>query len=225
LERDGAREKSLFWYFSQINAMIPAIEAFTDRKLAFVDDPDQSYSYLLTASTNPELFHSNVPMELYRTLVYLRHHGCPSPLLDWTQSENVAAFFAFCDFLQPSVERCAIYAYCSTTDGNKCYQLPGRNIRRCGPYVSTHKRHFLQRADYTICLDFKDSEWFLAPHEEQINGRNGCQDAVWKFTLPRSERIKVLRTLDSFNLNAFSLFQNEEGLMQTLWNREGVRRG
>lgn len=35
------------------------------------------------------------PMDLYRYMVYLRHFGFPSPLLDWSRSPYVAAFLAW----------------------------------------------------------------------------------------------------------------------------------
>jgi hypothetical protein len=37
-----------------------------------------------------------------------------------------------------------------------------------------------------------------------------------KYILPSSERTKVLNKLDQMNINAFSLFGNEEGLMDML---------
>jgi hypothetical protein len=41
-----------------------------------------------------------------------------------------------------------------------------------------------------------------------------------KFTLPASERHKVLKLLDEVNVNAYSLFGSEESLMETLSVRE-----
>ncbi len=45
--------------------------------------------------------------EYFEYAAYLRHHRFPSPLLDWSQSPYVAAFFAFCD-AEPKVEKRAI---------------------------------------------------------------------------------------------------------------------
>lgn len=44
----------------------------------------------------------------------------------------------------------------------------------------------------------------------------------WKFTIPVTERMRVLAVLDEHNLNAFSLFGSEESLMETLAAREFV---
>jgi hypothetical protein len=62
--------------------------------------------------------------------------------------------------------------------------------------------------------------WAFYPHQQMvIEGIEG-QDVVWKIVIPNSERAKVLRNLDKYNLNAFSLFDSEEGLMETLAIRE-----
>jgi len=48
----------------------------------------------------------------YSYLAHLRHNGFPSPLLDWTQSPYVAAYFAFA---RPQGEQVALYVYCEQT--------------------------------------------------------------------------------------------------------------
>jgi hypothetical protein len=40
------------------------------------------------------------------------------------------------------------------------------------------------------------------------------QDRLWKFTLPTSEQVKVLKFCDRVNLTAFTLFDSEEGLLE-----------
>ena len=95
-------------------------------------------------------------------------------------------------------------------------------MRSVGKYVRSHPRHFRQQSDYTICAGFEENlGWRFLPHGPVFGGR-GKQDYVWKFNFPSSERIEVLRRLDEYNLNEFSLFDSEETLLETMWFREHV---
>ena len=64
------------------------------------------------------------------------------------------------------------------------------------------------------------AEPHFADHENAFARSTGGQDLLWKFTLPGSIRTEVLRRLDAFNLNAYSLFQTEEKMLETLALRE-----
>jgi hypothetical protein len=64
------------------------------------------------------------------------------------------------------------------------------------------------------------SEWCFAKHEDVFACGNPHQDVLWRFNIPWTERPKVLKLLDSYNLNAFSLFDSEESMMETLALRE-----
>ena len=88
-----------------------------------------------------------------------------------------------------------------------------------GPYVKAHPRHFLQQAEYTIGVEF-DAEWKYTPHERAFGKDSVHPDALWKFDLPASERVRVLKLLDVYNLNEFSLFDSIESMLGTLALRE-----
>jgi hypothetical protein len=91
-------------------------------------------------------------------------------------------------------------------------------IYRLGPYVGTHRRHFLQQSEYTMCLNFED-EWRFEQYQGVFEGYRR-QGILWKFNIPATERLKVLKLLEEYNLNAFSLFDSEESLMETMALRE-----
>ena len=94
-----------------------------------------------------------------------------------------------------------------------------RVVSRYGPYVKTHRRHVLQQSEYTFCLGF-ESEWRFEQYDTIFDPGLHQQGMCWKFTIPSTERPRVLRLLDEYNLNAFSLFGSEDSMMETLAVRE-----
>jgi hypothetical protein len=94
-----------------------------------------------------------------------------------------------------------------------------------GPYVRSHSRHFRQQSDYTIaCAYNQGPEWKFHPHDSLIGSRGDWQDVLWKFNLPSSEGPTILNLLNQYNLNAFSLFDSDESLLESMWFREYVLR-
>jgi len=188
-------------YYSILRGVNPIISSMS--KQTYEVDDHFSYNGLIAPPA-------------YDLMVYLRHHGFPSPLLDWTRSFYIAAFFAF--WGAKKSERISIFCFKEYVEGYKSWSSNSPHIMGLGPYLRTHPRHHVQQAEYTICVlgDKKDPKY--VSHDSSIFGSN--QDSLVKFTLPTSIRKKVLSKLDEMNINAFSLFNNEEGLLDMLAFRE-----
>lgn len=222
LERRRPSSLSLAHYYTSIWAAKPQIEAHTGQQWEIELPPD----YRQRARDSDAGLFLKAQFPGYDYMAYLRHHGFPSPLLDWTRSPYVAAFFAFREVGDPA-GRVAIFTYRETEGLGKAGMVGAPTIDVRGPYVRTHRRHFLQQCQYTVCMAFTQPgpEWHYASHEAVFVGQPGArnivgQDQLWKFTLPRSERDRVLGYLDEHNLNAYSLFGSDEALMEMVARRE-----
>jgi FRG domain len=148
-------------------------------------------------------------------LAHLRHGGFPSPLLDWTRSPYVAAYFAFSRVRHD--HDVAVYAYRERPNNMKIGGSDSPQIISFGPVIKTHKRHFRQQSRYTVCTRFEQGQWSFVPHDSVFDVRDHLQqDLLWKITLPASERRKALEFFDKTNLNEFTLFDSEEGLLEML---------
>lgn len=201
-------------YYRVIGNIRPQIETLTDKEwlihsYAEVENAVKEYDKF-----SGELLFGRCPG--YPYMAYLRHHGFPSPLLDWTRSPYVAAFFAFNKATEDSNSRVSIYVFGETSPVSGSDQ-PG--LYRYGPYVRTHRRHVLQQSEYTLCVRFS-SEWLFEKYDTIFDPGRHQRGLCWKITLPATERTKVLRSLDEHNLNAFSLFESEDGMMEMLAVRE-----
>ena len=212
LERNGRECLSLKEYHHLIFMVRPQIESFTRVNWDVLLNP-YDFNDLLKKSSY-WVFHSREFQSAYSYMTYLRHYGFPSPLLDWTRSPYVAAFFAFRNASNCG-EKVSIYVYSEMPSGLKSSSPNEPHICKLGPYVKTDRRHFVQQSQYTICV-VNDNEWRYAPHEEAFAHPNPNQDVLWKINIPFSERLKVLKILDGYNINALSLLGSDESLMETM---------
>lgn len=216
LERAGHRFMSVNEYYTNVGAAYRYVSNFGDQRLDF-DDLEGEVTWGSLAAGLPN----------YEFLAYLRHHGFLSPLVDWTQSPYVAAFFAFSD-PTPRSEKTAIYVYQEQYGNGKANSSLVGAIRTQGPWASVHERHALQQSWYsysvklhrTFLEDKMNETLVFSPHEETLlaneNVPDLVQDVLMKFTIPRTERIVALKDLLRMNITPYSLFHSKDAMVATV---------
>jgi hypothetical protein len=209
LERYADKKYSLLEYYRLTLTAQPQIETFTES--SWIIPSYEEYEEWLRE--HEQLWFSDY--KAYEYLAYLRHHGFPSPLLDWSRSPYVAAFFAFREESAPSQE-VAVYVYQEYVRGGKVTSSGAPFITCLGPNVRSHKRHYLQQSQYTFCTNSISGEFHYVDHEIVVSRNESHQDLLFKYILPSSERAKALSRLNLMNINAFSLLGSEDSLMETI---------
>jgi hypothetical protein len=142
---------SLVNYYRKITTSKPVVETLTRKRWANIPGWVEFMNILNEEAENWLDRILGLRPEIYEYLIYLRHHGFPSPLLDWTASPYVAALFAF-DSMGSHAERVAIYALVRDTMQGVS---SARHFFVIGPYLHTHSRHYLQQSQYSLCVSLQ----------------------------------------------------------------------
>jgi len=210
LERATHQVFNLYGYFLYANRGAKEIESYTGKNWGIKSHPEVKEE--IRISQHP--LHPYIPNYDYH--VYLRHYRFPSPLLDWTESPYIAAFFACVE--SHNNDDSAVYCFVEMPEGMKSGSTSQATISVYGPNVRTHKRHFAQKSWYTVATKWdaaKDGHVFCS-HEEVFQRDDPKQDLLFKLILPAADRITALRELNDFNINYFTLFQDEESLIRAI---------
>lgn len=162
-------------------------------------------------------------LEIIEYMAYLRHHGFPSPLLDWTRSPYVAAFFAFhnIDKKNKNPKEASIFIYREYLNSGT-YMHNEARIASIGPNIKTSTRHHLQQSEYTYCIkpECEGSTFvnhgLVVKRENTSSTVNTNPKIMTQFTLSYSEQEKILNDLELMNINAYSLFDTVDGFMHSL---------
>lgn len=220
LERRVGGECGILGYYKLLNIIKTKLDTFNTPDLTLVSF-DEIQKITNDYNTFQQVLTWNKSQLSYEFLAYLRHNRFPSPLLDWTISPYVAAFFAFSGTIVS--EHVSLFAYSETARKGKLRSSNSPQIYTLGPNIRTHHRHFRQQSNYTICVSWdseRDEGWKFVCHEHILDQDNDEQDLLWKIKIPFTERMKVLQKLDRYNLNAFSMYGDDEALLETLAFRE-----
>lgn len=160
------------------------------------------------------------PLDYAAFLALAQHHGYPTPLLDWTLSPFVAAYFAFKGVNERAAtegERVRIFAFDGFAWNNSLERAaalhPGfLHLTLLQPLALNNPRVLPQQA-FALVTNVDDIEAHIGQIEQP------GQKFLTAFDLPVAERQKVLRELALMGISGGSLFPGLDGACAQLRER------
>jgi hypothetical protein len=154
----------------------------------------------------------------------IQHHGYPTPLLDWTFSPFVAAFFAYRGVNAEQVsandpnDRVRIFVI----DKHICQKVLPPNLTLVGQclhfslleFIAIENPRLIPQQSISGASNIDDIETYLLGAQDFWNER-----ILWAYDLPAAARPQVMKDLNMMGITAGSLFPSLDGTCEELRER------
>jgi len=170
------------------------------------------------------VFNFDIPDEFGAFLNLIQHHGYPTPLLDWTYSPYVAAFFAYRRITNDMAAkadpnaRVRVFVFDQQewkTDWQQILLLlfPGLNLS-IGEFMAIENERMIPQQAASTVTSVDDIEAYIK-HKEETKKKNYLS----AIDLPVRDRGDVVRDLRYMGITAGSLFPGLDGACEELAER------
>lgn len=150
-------------------------------------------------------------------LAKLQHHGFPTPLLDWTLSPYIAAYFAYKDVdpHQPDTDFVAIYMFEYEAWSLAFQQI--FDLRDSTEFVSTLRPHAMgnfrmqRQMAATTLSNVSDIGKYITKRGHEVG-----KSFLFHAALPVSERKLVMNELNLMGINSMTMFPDFDGVCRSM---------
>lgn len=195
-----------FWFRGQSSSKWQLVSTL-DRWRKFENDEKRTQTYqemlqefknevYLLGSEDDSIQNGDTKFELLA-----RHHGLPSPLLDWTLSPFVAAYFAYVDASQDLTgDHVSIWRFDISkidTSSENLILLSDKDM------ISGNERALRQRSVFMRVDKLDTIDHFVS------------KAALMRYDLPKCDRVPALKELNEMLVNATTLMYDLTGAAKT----------
>lgn len=185
----------------------------------FINKDVRQLHQRLSAITS-HYFDLNSPDQNGSFINLMQHHGYPTPLLDWTYSPYVSAFFAFRDWSigHDSKERTRIYIF-----DNEAWQKIFPQTYNLNPtfphlsvmeFIALENPRLVPQQSVTTVTNIDDIETYILEKEKEAKDK-----FLYAFDIPASERAIAMHDLRIMGITAGSMFPGLDGVCEELKER------
>lgn len=181
----------------------------------FLNKDLQELHRKLSAIT-PNYFDTRDPKQNGAFINLLQHHGYPTPLLDWTRSPYVAAFFAFRKLpknIGASKENIRIFIFNLELWKKSFRQIDNLNPKyphlSVADFIGLNNPRMIPQQAITTATNINSIEAYIL-HQEKVSG----EKFIGAIDIPMKYRDQAIKELSFMGITAGSMFPGIDGLCE-----------